>query len=47
MFLSKIHVDRSPSENGHDGVKIKTVSMDNVAMFYFRKPESKECKELS
>lgn len=37
MFLSKIHVDSSPSGNGHNGVKIVTITMDIVAMFYFRK----------
>lgn len=33
MFLSRIPVDCSPSGNGHDGVKIITVTMDIVAMF--------------
>lgn len=48
MFFSRIHVDSSPSGNGHDGVKIITVTMDSVAMFYFRKHQSQETvrKEL-
>lgn len=37
MFLSKIHVDSFPSGNGHDGVKIMTVTVDSGAMFYLRK----------
>lgn len=37
MFLSKIHVDSSRSGNGHNDVKTVTVTMDIVAVFYFRK----------
>lgn len=32
--------DSSPSGNGYDGVRIITVTMDSVAMLYFRKHQS-------
>lgn len=42
MFLSRIHVDSSPSGNGHSGVKIKADTMDSIVMLYFRKHQSQE-----
>lgn len=45
MFLSRIHVDSSPSGNGHDGIRILTVTMDSMVMFYFRKHQSQDCKK--
>lgn len=36
-FLSQTPAGYSPSRNGQDGVKIRAVTMDIVAMFHFRK----------
>lgn len=45
MFLSRIHVDSSLSGNSPGGVRIITVTMDSVTMFYFRKHQSQDCKK--